>query len=196
MDDKRILLIRTGGTIDSVAYDDLFDPPPFVRTLKGDESLIKSTVETLPNHENVDHFTWCKWEEDMFVKDSQKFTTQDILALAQVIKDDTEHKHFVITHGTDAMAENASFLKNALKGTDKVVAFTGAMVPLSMNDKHPSDGIDGLRFTLENITKQEAGVHIVGRDTHSKRLAFFDPKAVEKDREESKVSLQFTLKSR
>ncbi len=206
--DDRILLIRTGGTIDSVAYDDPYNPPKYVSTLKGEDSLIKDTVALLPNHENVDHFSWLQWPEDpsgkaeeRFVKDSQKFTEDDIHELATIIKEDTTHRHFVITHGTDAMALNAMLLQKEMAGTDKVVAFTGAMVPLSMEDKHHSDGIDGLKFTIANLANQPAGVYLAGRDTHSQRLAFFDPAKFEKDHEASKGKagkdgLQFTLKAR
>jgi L-asparaginase/Glu-tRNA(Gln) amidotransferase subunit D len=193
---QRILLIRTGGTIDSAPYDDPRNPPPIVTTLKGADSLVMPTVATLPNHEYVDGFSWGRWDEDIFVKDSQKFTPQDIMALAEMIRKDEDHDFFILTHGTDAMAQNAAALQRELAGTGKVVLFTGAMVPLSMHDKHGSDAPESLRFTLEHIFDQPPGVQIVGRDAQTKRLGFFDPSTVEKDREESRSSLNFTLKGR
>ena len=193
--DERILLLRAGGTIDSEPYDDPRHPPEFVDTLKGDHSFIMRTVAQLPNSDKVDGFSWGTWNENRFVKDSQLFTPEDITALADIIKADT-HRYFILTHGTDAMAKNARSLQEALKDTDKVIAFTGAMVPLSMAKQHPGDAVDALRFTLANITQQSPGVYVVGRDAASKRLGFFDPQKVEKNKPESQASLQFTLNRR
>ena len=169
--DDRILVIRAGGTIDSEAYDDPYHPPEFVKTLKGDDSLILRTIAQLPGSDRVDGMSWGKWDEDRFVKDSQKFTKADIDALAEIIKKDSR-RYFVLTHGTDAMAK---------------------MVPLSMAQQHPSDAVDALRFTLAHIGEQGPDVHLVGRDSATKRLTFFDPRTVEKNRTESLAKLQFTL---
>lgn len=193
--DDRILLIRTGGTIDSEPYDIKGDGNDFVKTLKGDQSLIMRTVAKLPNHEKVDGFSWVARQEDRFVKDSREFNNNDIAALAHIIKDNPR-KYFVITHGTDDMVRNARELQKQLKGTNKVVVFTGSIVPLSMQDTYESDAVGALQFTLERIRHQRPGVTIVGYDPQLHRPAFFDPQTVEKDRDESKANLQFTLKGR
>ena len=193
--DNRILLIRTGGTIDSEAYADPKAPPEFVKTLKGDQSLILRAMANLPNYESVDGFSWVARQEDRFVKDSKEFTDSDLNSLAQIIKDDSR-RYFIITHGTDFMAKNAAALQEKLQGIDKTVVFTGSMVPLSMRDKHESDALPALAFTLDRIGSQPPGVSIVGRDATSQRLAFFNPSMVEKDRDASRDNLQFTLKSR
>ncbi len=190
--DNRILLIRTGGTIDSEPYADPKNPPKFVDTLKGDKSLIMPAVASMPNHKNVDGFTWGRWEEDRFVKDSQLFTPDDIQALAKLIKED-DHRFFVITHGTDAMVKNSTALQAELGDGDKVVVFAGAMVPLSMHRKHESDGVETLRYTLANIATQPAGVYIAARDTGTKRMGFFDPQKVEKDRKASLENSRFIV---
>ncbi len=192
---NRVLLIRAGGTIDSEPYTDPYHPPEMVDTLKGDKSLIMRTVASISGGDKVDGFSWGKWQEDSFVKDSQKFTQEDMQALAEMIKEDP-HRHFVLTHGTDAMTRNATMLQDLLKDTDKTVVFTGAMVPLSMAQQHPSDAVEALKFTLEHIENQSAGVHVVGRDTKTKRLGFFDPQTVEKNKPESLANLQFTLNRR
>ena len=74
--------------------------------------------------------------------------------------------------------------------------FTGAMVPLSVNERHHSDGIDGLEYTINSITDQQPGVYIAARDSQTHRLAMFDPSRIEKDRAQSKKNLQFTVISR
>jgi len=191
----RILLIRTGGTIDAESCADPRNPPPVVTTLKGEKSFVIRTVPTLPNHDLIDDFSWAGRQEDRFFKDSKEFTPQDLHSFAQIIKDHP-HRYVVVTHGTDAMVKNASALQELLQGTDKVVVFTGSIVPLSMQDMHESDGVAALRFAFERVSNQSPGVYIAGRDAHSHRLAFFDPSTVEKDWKTSRANLQFTLKSR
>ncbi len=188
----RILLIRTGGTIDAQPYDDVNYAPDFVTTLKDGDSLVMPTIRALANHALVDEYHCGKWEEGMFVKDSDLFTPQNVLALAHIIKKD-ERNFFILTHGTDAMAKNAAFLQKLLDGSGKTVAFTGAMVPLSMQHQHPSDGIAGLAYTIDNIAAQPPGVYIVGRATETGELGFFNPSKVHKDWARSRETLNFTL---
>ncbi len=189
---ERILLIRTGGTIDAEPYEDPKSPPDYVTTLSAESSLLFSTVETLPNHENVDGFVWGRWEEGRFVKDSQLFTPEDIEALANIIKQHG-NGYFILTHGTDAMAKNAKLLQQQLQGSNKVVAFVGAMVPLSMHQRHASDGVDALSFALKHISECPSGVHLVGRDSATERWGFFDPAHIQKDRHASLERLVFSL---
>jgi L-asparaginase/Glu-tRNA(Gln) amidotransferase subunit D len=194
--EDRILLIRTGGTIDAQAYDDPKNPPKYVDTLKGDNSVLMEAVKTLPNYEKVDGYSWGRWSEYRFVKDSQLFEPDDIKELATIIKED-DRKFFIITHGTDAMVRNAEILKKELEGTDKVVAFVGAMVPLSMAEKHGGDGKDALSFAIENIQKQESGVYIVSRDKESSRvLKFHDPDKVTKSHTDSVEKSRFITTER
>ncbi len=191
---ERILLIRTGGTIDAIPYTDPQQPPEIVDTLKSSESLIMQTVRELPDHQRVDEYIWGAWQENQFIKDSKLFTDDDMNALADIIKNDN-HRMFVITHGTDAMVKNATMLQERLVGSNKIVAFVGAMIPLSMRKEHESDGVNSLGFSINNIANQKPGVYVVGHDTHSKRLGFFDPSLVEKDRKASAVERLFTLKN-
>ncbi len=189
----RILLIRTGGTIDAEPYDNPYQPPHHVSTLPASESLIEQTVRDMKGAEKVDHFRWLTpQEESQFVKDSQLFSDADIMQLAELIARD-DHHNIIITHGTDAMAQNASALKEALGNTDKTIIFTGAMIPLSMNAQYQSDGITGLQFSLNNIESQDAGVFVAARDQHTKRMDFFAPERIEKDRVTSKAELEFTV---
>ena len=192
----RILLIRSGGTIDSEPYADASQPPAMVDTLHGAESLIMQTVNGLPGHALVDHFTWGSRGEDRFVKDSQKFDEEDISLLADIIRNDPR-RHFILTHGTDAMAKNARLLQQALAGSGKTVIFTGAMVPLSMSKTdQPSDGVAALAYTLEHIREQPAGVYVAGRDATTRRMSLFDPQRAEKNRDLSLKDLAFTLNTR
>ena len=192
--DDRILLIRTGGTIDAESYEDPKNPPKYVSTLPADKSLIMDTVSGLPNSEKVDGYDWGKWVENRFVKDSQLFTHEDIKALANIIRDDEDHKCFIFTHGTDAMVKNAAILQHELEGSGKKVAFVGSMVPLSMKDKHKVDGIRSLSFAIENLAQQPDGVYVVGRSVDNpSEVEFFNPQDVTKNHVESLARLKFTV---
>lgn len=194
-DRDRILLIRTGGTVDSAPYADAYAPPKFVETLKGPHSLVMSVAKQLPNGHHIDQRTWGPAYEDRFVKDSQQYTASDLRALAAMIRSDS-HRCFVLTHGTDFMQKNAAALRKMLGGTDKTIVFVGAMKPLSMSsEEQPSDFVKALRFTLTHIARQPAGVYMVGKDSFTKRLGFFHPGDVRKDHAASrKPPLEFTLR--
>jgi L-asparaginase/Glu-tRNA(Gln) amidotransferase subunit D len=188
----RLLLIRTGGTIDGEPYADPKSPPSLLDTLKGADSLIVPTVKTLPHHERVDFLTWGNVEEDRFVKDSQLYTPEDIKALARIIESDP-HTHFILTHGTVVMVKNAQWLQQELQGCGKVMAMVGAMTPLSMAAQYGSDGIDALRFALEHTNELTTGVHIVGTGLRTKKWGFFNPAEVQKDNAASLARMVFTL---
>lgn len=197
MDADRILLIRTGGTIDAQAYADPRQPPKHVSTRLGDDSLIKAEISTLPGHEKVDYFHWgTRKKEQRFVKDSKLFTPEDLAELADLIKKD-DHKYFIVTHGTDAMAKNAEALENALgEDNDKRVVFLGAMVPLSMANtlvySKPSDATESLRLALENIHAQKPGVYLIAYDTQDYGTPkFFRPSQFSKDYGTSVRELRF-----
>ncbi len=190
----RILLIRTGGTIDAKPYDDPRNPPSYVETLQAEDSLINVLLAT-SKQEDVDQYSWVPDLETQFVKDSQLFDGEDIQALANIIRND-DHRFFILTHGTDAMIKNATALDEALKGSGKTVMFAGAMVPLSMGDKAPSDGTPAVDFALREVKGAPPGVYVVGRDAHTKRLEYTPPQEVTKDRKASLKDLTFTLSHR
>jgi L-asparaginase/Glu-tRNA(Gln) amidotransferase subunit D len=191
--ESRILLIRTGGTIDAEPYADPESPPHYVATLSAAASLVFPTVQKLPNHDRVDGFTWAAQQEGQFVKDSQLFTAEDVKELASIIKQDNHHDRFILTHGTDAMVKNATLLQQELQGSDKAVVIVGSMVPLSMHDKFGSDAIFFLSYALRHIDECPQGVSLVGTDSETEHLKFFDPSQVQKDRKASLENLIFTL---
>jgi L-asparaginase/Glu-tRNA(Gln) amidotransferase subunit D len=112
---ERVLLIRTGGTVDSERYEDPYNPPKIVNTLKGNDSLVMPTVRQMDHSRMVDGFTWLPAQEDRFVKDSQEFEFADITALAEIIRKD-DHRSVVVTHGTDGMVHNCKIVAGSLGG--------------------------------------------------------------------------------
>lgn len=186
-----LLLLRTGGTMDAAPYDDPRRPPSLVCVLPRGESLVPAAVASLLPHGTVEERFWNEDEERRFVKDSQLFTEDDMQALAALILRHPQ-RYVLITHGTDAMARNAAWLRKALKKHDKTVIFVGAMVPLSMQEKS-DDGLAALRFALEHLAHQPPGVWVMGRDAAGNQ-ALFDPETVEKDRGLSLERLSLTFK--
>jgi len=159
------------------------------------DMLRDAPTADLARYDEADGKLWGKKVENQFVKDSQEFDDYDIAALAQIIRDDSR-RYFIITHGTSAMAKNAADLQELLKGSNKVVVFTGAMVPLSMQHIHESDAIPALEYTLLHIKEKDPGVYIVGRKALTKPHDhdFFDPAKVVKDGDRSLAWLQYIVK--
>lgn len=191
--------------MDSEPYPDPHNPPEIVTTLHGKENKVLPIVANLPYQELVDYHQWTDAEEKRFVKDSAEFSDDDIRALADIIRK-SPHRYFILTHGTTRMSKNAMMLQEILKGSGKVVAFVGAMVPHSMDHKHESDGPAALDHAIERMTAEfdprsnmnplKDDVYMVARDSKTERLGFFDPARVEKDLEASKARLAFTVQDR
>lgn len=192
--DRRILLIRTGGTIDAAPYADPSHPPQLVDTLKGEDSLIINEMKQLPHYEQIDYHKWQVNEETQLVKDSKLFTQADLAILAETVNQATQ-RQILITHGTDAMVTNASQVKALLQDIDKTIIFVGSMVPLSMHQQHHSDAIAILTYALNNILSSDTGIYIAGYNAHTQQLGLFNPDIVTKNRDLSVKRLQFSLAS-
>lgn len=206
MAQSRILWINTGGTLVSRRYDDPFHPPEHVETLpiREADALIETLLKKLCREQQVDCYNYgIHWDYqahgDTFIRDSKKFTDDYICDLAEVVESSSQ-KHFLITHGTDAMTENAARLKKELNArgiTDKKIIFAGAMVPLSMQDLHAGDAEANISAALKELHEGDLppGVYVAGRQKDG-RIACVDPEGVTKDMAASRKDLQFTLKSR
>lgn len=172
------LVILTGGTIDAEAYPDPKNPPPDATMLP--ESLVPKTLEELGHGARCEIKSW-------IIKDSKYFTPQELDQLADLI-DKSGAKNIVITHGTDAMADNSRHVLQALRQReknvphtqrgqcsllDKRIMFTGAMIPLA--NGAVSDGRANLDYILSHMDDWAPGVRVVmGKQS-------FDPVGLEKD---------------
>jgi L-asparaginase len=106
-----IRFITTGGTIDKIYFDELS------RFAVGESQLDRILSEALVDfrYDIV----------PLLAKDSLEMTASDRELLRQTIAGD-EHDRFVVTHGTDTMAETAA----ALTGLgNRTVVLTGALSP-------------------------------------------------------------------
>lgn len=183
MSDK-ILLIQTGGTIDAVAYENPENPPLIIKILNDKNSLIMPTISNLRLTSKIEKLNLSQQQQNYLTKDSKEFSKDNVASLAEIIKQQP-YSHIIITHGTDAMINNAKLLAQLLIENYKIIVFLGAMIPLSMNNQYVSDGIENLEFAINNITKQNAGIYVIGRIAINQDLGFFKPELVTKDREAS-----------
>jgi len=154
----KIKLLLTGGTFDK-EYDELTGQLEFDKPHVHDMLAVSRTT--------------CDIQIDQpLFKDSLDMTQTDRDLVAIACKNASE-KHIVVTHGTDTMAETAQTLLRA-QLTDKVIVFTGAMVPYSLGVK--SDAMFNLGSALAFVQALPPGVYIVmnGR--------YFEADNVQKDK--------------
>ena len=139
MKQEKIIVLAAGGTIDKVYYDSL-----------SDYRIGEPQVEWMLRQANV-NFDY--QIHSLIKKDSLDMNRQDRLLIRQTIE---KHRHnrFLVTHGTDTMAETAE----ALEGLgDKTVVLTGSMQPARFRD---SDACFNVGFAAAAALTLPAGVYI------------------------------------
>jgi L-asparaginase len=135
----RIRVLATGGTIDKVYFDaastyDVGDPQ----------------VGPLFKEANV---TFDYTVESVLQKDSLQMTEEDRALIRQRVTAAPE-KLILITHGTDTMTETAARLADL---TDKVIVFTGSMLPARFRQ---SDALFNIGCAVGALQVLSPGVYI------------------------------------
>lgn len=141
-DECSILLITTGGTIDSEPYpENESDHPPLSKN-KGTCNSFYALEDIIAHRFKLDHIA-------LFAKDSKHLDIKDQGAILRQILHKTSHWRIVVTIGTDRMVEIARNLRGQItSGAFKLpcpVIFTGAIWPLS-NGMEKSDGFNNLEL--------------------------------------------------
>lgn len=136
-----IRIINTGGT-----FNKRYDPIKGELVVPSDNRAIESIVKVL----NTD--VVC---EGIIYKDSLEMCDEDRQELAEKILASRENA-IVIVHGTDTMDISAAYVNN-LK-LDKIVIFTGAMVPFEID---PIEATANVSMALAVASLQSSGVYIV-----------------------------------
>ncbi len=167
VDPAPTLVITTGGTIDAKAYQDRSE---MVTPLE--KSMVPDILHKLGKLRDTITLELDK-------KDSKEYSDAQLDELAHAIKQ-SGAKRVVVTHGTDRMPENASYMKKKLAAfevNDVTVVFTGAMVPYSnqLAGYEDSDAEANVGFALKQVETLEPGVYIA---FDSK---VYDPEAINKD---------------
>jgi L-asparaginase len=152
----KIKIFTVGGTIDKIYFD-----------RKSAYEVGESNITEILKEANVN----LDYEiSSILHKDSLDMTDEDRQLIFDRISSD-EHRHIVVTHGTDTMIQTAKKLKAV---RDKVIVFTGAMEPARF--KH-SDAVFNIGAAVAAVQALEPGVYIVmnGR--------IFDPDRTQKNLE-------------
>ena len=131
-DEKKVLIIYTGGTIGMKRADHGYTPAP---------GFLGEVLEAIPDMSRPEFPSWELYEMDQLL-DSSNMSLKEWNDIARVIFDNySAYSGFVILHGTDTMAYTASALSFILSGLDKPVVLTGSQIPLS---ELRSDGRDNI----------------------------------------------------
>jgi len=134
-----IRFVTTGGTIDKIYFDDMsrYEVGDSLVTHILAEGLVTFDYELVP----------------LFRKDSLEMTDEDRLAIRRYIADDNA-EHYIVTHGTDTMAETAAALLG-LPG--KRIVLTGALSPARFKS---TDAVFNLGMAVAAVQVVAPGVYI------------------------------------
>lgn len=166
-DDKRVLVIYTGGTIGMVRGPKGYHPEP---------GYLRATLERMPRlHEGGDdglilppsrvgrrtHYEIHEYEP---LVDSANMGLSDWVRIARDIeKHYDDFDAFVILHGTDTMAYTASALSFMLDNLAKTVVLTGSQIPLSHVRNDGVDNFVGALMIAAHYEIPEVGVYFRDR---------------------------------
>ena len=135
-----ILILVTGGTFDK-EYNELtgelfFKDTHLPEMLRLGRNLAQTRLVTLPMVDSL--YMTDEYRNELVLKCNE-----------------AAEENIIITHGTDTMAETASFLDKAVSG--KTVVLTGAMVPYKFGS---SDGLFNLGSAMAFVQTLPAGVYV------------------------------------
>ena len=132
MENKKVLIIYTGGTIGMKKTDQGYRPAP---------RFLDEELHSIPDLSRADFPAWELHEMNPLL-DSSNMTLKEWNEIGRVIYENYDNYcGFVVLHGTDTMAYTASALSFILRGLNKPVILTGSQIPLS---ELRSDGRDNL----------------------------------------------------
>ena len=134
-----IRFLTTGGTIDKIYFDAMsrFEVGESQVSHILGEGLVDFDYDVVP----------------LFKKDSLELTDDDRQRLRDYIEED-DRRHYVITHGTDTMAETAA----ALEGLDdRRIVLTGALSPARFRT---TDAVFNIGMAVAAVQTVEPGVYI------------------------------------
>ena len=132
MQNKKICIIYTGGTIGMIAGENGYVPNEgnFEKTLRDIRDLYKPGMPSI----EVIQFSP--------LLDSSNIGIREWNAIGRTIAENYERfDGFVVLHGTDTMAYSASALSFMLENLQKPVVFTGSQIPLC---EIRSDGVNNI----------------------------------------------------
>lgn len=136
-----MLIINTGGT-----FNKRYDPIKGELFVPQDNSAIEAILTSLVIDISL---------QGILYKDSLEMDDHDRSVLGKTITE-SEAKTIIVVHGTDTMDVSAEYV--ASLELDKVIIFTGAMIPFSID---PLEATANLSMAIGYANNGSAGVHIV-----------------------------------
>lgn len=136
-----MLIINTGGT-----FNKRYDPIKGELFVPQDNSAIEAILTSLVIDISL---------QGILYKDSLEMDDHDRSVLGKTITE-SEAKTIIVVHGTDTMDVSAEYV--ASLELDKVIVFTGAMIPFSID---PLEATANLSMAIGYANNGSAGVHIV-----------------------------------
>ena len=145
MEQKKILLIGTGGTIASEMGESGLTP----------ELTSEQLLRYIPDISGICQVTCLQ----LFSLDSTNIQPKHWARIAGAVREHyREYDGFVITHGTDTMAYTAAGLSYLVQGCPKPIVLTGAQKPIGFET---TDSKQNLRDALTVASSDMAGVMLV-----------------------------------
>ena len=172
MNKPKLLLIKTGGTIDG-CVPEYVEIEQIANLFNDTVNFKKHVMQSFKAPVDFSEFEVCK-------KDSRQITDDDRNIMKQVIEREYKEgtKVFLITHGTFTMSDTGEYLLEGLSPEiieNASIVLTGAMYPWNV---YGSDAPMNLGASISQLISEQAkGVWIC---MHGK---LFDPKQVSKDPE-------------
>lgn len=136
-----MLIINTGGT-----FNKRYDPIKGELFVSQDNSAIEAILTSLVIDISL---------QGILYKDSLEMDDHDRSVLGKTITE-SEAKTIIVVHGTDTMDLSARYVANL--ALEKVIVFTGAMIPFSID---PLEATANLSMAIGYANNSSAGVHIV-----------------------------------
>ena len=136
-----MLILNTGGT-----FNKRYDPISGELFVPSDNKAVESIISIFSDRIVV---------RGMIYKDSLEMTHEDRELLGKTISQSDE-KLIIVVHGTDTMDLSAQYISKL--ALEKVVVFTGAMVPFSINTIEATANLSMAIGYAHNATN---AVHIV-----------------------------------
>ncbi|MEW5956711.1 MAG: asparaginase domain-containing protein [Chloroflexota bacterium] len=150
-----IKIFTTGGTIDKIYFD-----------RKSAYEVGEPTIDEVLAEANVTVAYRC---ETIMRKDSLDLSDADRQKIYDMVQAD-EHRHIVITHGTDTMIQTAQKLQPL--AAEKVIVLTGSMMPAKFKSSDAMFNIGGALIAVQALPP---GVYIVMNGQ------IFDPRQTRKN---------------
>lgn len=143
---EKVLIIITGGTIESPRYPNGYDEPPIFNQ----QSIIPTLFERA-------QFNYPFELQIPFLKDSRYISNEDRQALVELIKSSPFNK-IIISHGTQTLSDTHAFLKSKRKEFfKKTIVLFGANMP---SNQFQSDANINLGFALAACLYAPANIYL------------------------------------